>query len=1021
MRKLLRFLFSMPFMGICIVLYAVILAVATAIEKYFGTEVAKSLVYNSWYLELLYLFIGVNLVANIRRFKLYRKEKWSMGLFHISFIVILIGAGVTRYFGFEGNMHIREGYQENKISTIEPYLKLNIEADGVNIYDDKKMLLSPTGFPSFAADYNVAGSEVSIELKQCIRNAEYNLVKSDEGKALIDLITIGKNTNQGMNYSQLAFGDTQMLDGYQFSFNSSMGNADVMFSYSDSLRIKTLFPIVFSDMMGESIKNLQANKWHTIVTKKIYDLQGTKLVVKEFYKNAKYVYTKGNNKNNFHAFIFDVKKDGVSKELIALGKKNFIADPTSITMGDTKISIAFGPKYVELPFSIYLKKFNLERYPGSMSPSSFRSEVKLIDKELNINEERSIYMNNILKHRGYRFFQSSYDTDEKGTVLSVNNDLWGMRISYLGYFLMIFGMFSSMFFKNTRLKKISLKANITNVKKTIKTILIIFTLSISSLLTNAQGYNDMPVVSEKQANMFGRLLVQDNGGRIEPMNTLSSELIRKISKKANIQSYNSDQILLSMIVFPSRYQLINLIKVSNKRLSEQLNCKGKYANFNQFFDDSRSYILSDAVRTAHAKKDSQRSKYDKEVIAVDERVNIYYMIMSGDALKLFPDINDDMKPWYTSNGKPSFSGGDSLFVKKAINILASSLAAGKTKTAEDIIRGISKYQIKYGGDFLPSIEKQEVELIYNKYNIFKKLFPFYLIIGFVLLVLLIASLLKPKMNILWPLRIIISLLIIGFTLHTINLGARWYICGHAPWSNGFESMTYVAWAALLAGFIFARKSYIALAASALIAGLTLFVAHLSWMSPEVTNLVPVLKSYWLTIHVAIITASYGFLALSAILGFINMFLYILTNNSNKKNLEENINKLSILSEMSMTVGIYFLATGTILGGIWANESWGRYWGWDPKETWALISVLVYAFVLHMRFIPSFKSVFSFNVASILAYSSILMTYFGVNYYLSGLHSYAKGDAIPIPTWAFYTAAFIFTLIISAYIRKNKMN
>ena len=268
------------------------------------------------------------------------------------------------------------------------------------------------------------------------------------------------------------------------------------------------------------------------------------------------------------------------------------------------------------------------------------------------------------------------------------------------------------------------------------------------------------------------------------------------------------------------------------------------------------------------------------------------------------------------------------------------------------------------------------------------------------------------MSIKWLFRIAFAVLSIAFLMHTIGLGARWYIAGRAPWSNGFESMTYVAWACLLAGFLFTRKSKFALAATSILAGLTLFVAHLSWMNPEITNLVPVLKSYWLTIHVAIITGSYGFLALAAILGMIGPLLMILKNKKNEDRIDTTVGELSRISEMTMIIGLYSLTIGTILGGIWANESWGRYWGWDPKETWALISIMVYAFVLHMRLIPGLRGKYTFNMVSIFAFASILMTYLGVNHLLSGLHSYASGESAPIPNqiWGWLTISVVMSLL-----------
>jgi len=258
-----------------------------------------------------------------------------------------------------------------------------------------------------------------------------------------------------------------------------------------------------------------------------------------------------------------------------------------------------------------------------------------------------------------------------------------------------------------------------------------------------------------------------------------------------------------------------------------------------------------------------------------------------------------------------------------------------------------------------------------------------------------------------------------FIAHTMGLALRWYISGHAPWSNGFESMTYIAWATVLAGFIFSKHSPITLAATSILAGLILFVAHLSWMNPQVTNLVPVLNSYWLSIHVSMITASYGFLSLGALLGFITLLLFVIRTDANEKHIALSIKELNAVSEMSLMIGLVMLSVGNFLGGVWANESWGRYWGWDPKETWALVSILVYAVVVHLRFIKSIYSEFNFSVISLLSFTSILMTYFGVNYYLSGMHSYAKGDPVPIPDFVPVSYAIV-AIIIALAFRNRKI-
>jgi cytochrome c-type biogenesis protein CcsB len=242
-----------------------------------------------------------------------------------------------------------------------------------------------------------------------------------------------------------------------------------------------------------------------------------------------------------------------------------------------------------------------------------------------------------------------------------------------------------------------------------------------------------------------------------------------------------------------------------------------------------------------------------------------------------------------------------------------------------------------------------------------------------------------------------------FVYHGVGVGMRWYISGHAPWSNGYEAVIFIAWIAMIAGFVFSRKNGAVLPATAILAFFILFVTELNLMDPEITPLQPVLKSYWLMIHVAIITGSYGFLGLGAILGFVNMIMYIFRNSSNGKRITSQINEITAVSEMTITIGLYMLTIGTFLGGVWANESWGRYWGWDPKETWALVSVLVYAVILHLRFIPGLSGKFTFNLVSFWGFASIIFTFFGVNFYLVGLHSYAQGEGLAeIPNWIFVT-------------------
>jgi cytochrome c-type biogenesis protein CcsB len=350
-----------------------------------------------------------------------------------------------------------------------------------------------------------------------------------------------------------------------------------------------------------------------------------------------------------------------------------------------------------------------------------------------------------------------------------------------------------------------------------------------------------------------------------------------------------------------------------------------------------------------------------------------------------------------------------------MNSLNRALVDNNWATCDSVVSYISKFQIRYGEKIIPKDYKVDLEVLYNKLNIFSNLFMYYFMIGFIFLIILIIRIFKNN-SLDKLLKFIFFLIILGFIVQTLGLAARWVISGHAPWSNGYESMIYISWATMLSGIIFSLRSKLTLAATTLVTSLFLMVAHLNWLDPEITNIVPVLNSYWLMIHVSIITASYGFLALGAVLGLFSLWLIIFTNENTKNKILVTIKELTLINEKSITIGLFMLTIGTFLGGVWANESWGRYWGWDPKETWALVSVLIYAFVLHMRLIPALSSFYTFNLATLVAIWSIIMTYFGVNYYLSGLHSYAAGDPMPIPSFVYYLIVITF---ITAILARNK--
>ena len=512
---------------------------------------------------------------------------------------------------------------------------------------------------------------------------------------------------------------------------------------------------------------------------------------------------------------------------------------------------------------------------------------------------------------------------------------------------------------------------------------------------------------------------------MKPFSTTTSEVLRKVSRKSEYKGLNSNQVVLGMLQNPYLWQLAPMIKVNNDELQEKLGLEDKFTSFLSFFSDEAKYVLTNDVEVAYAKKPAERSKYDKEVMNVDERVNICYMVYNGSFMRFFPIPDDRNNKWISpSMNQGLLMGDDSLFVNNILPIyyksLQQALNDGDYEVPNNTLTAIKNYQLKFGSAVYPSDMKIESEVFYNEFKVFNRLSYYYAIVGLIMILLLIQQILKERKWRNYIIKFAFVLVGIGFLAHTVGLMGRWFISGHAPWSNAYESVIYIAWATILAGFIFSRKSLMTVAATAILSSLLLMVAALNWLDPEITNLVPVLDSYWLIIHVAIITASYGFLALGALLGFLNLILMVIQSSTNKSRIAASLKELTFINEMSITTGLFMLSVGTFLGGIWANESWGRYWGWDPKETWALASMLIYIFVLHMRFIPKIKGIFAFNLASIVAYSSIIMTYFGVNFYLSGLHSYAKGDPMPIPSFVYYSIVIVTLVAVLAKWRQKQL-
>ena len=1015
MKRLIQAIFSISFMGGLLLAFALSMAVATFIENDFGTPVAQKLIYNSWWFEAIMVLLIINLVANIFQYKLYLRKKWSLLLFHTAFILIFLGAAVTRYISFEGILHLRENETKNYILSDKPIVKIKTNKDSIEIHNQ----FTAYTFKKFTQDLKNQG--VKIIFEKFIPNAQETLVPAEVGDAFVQVAVFESGK---MQHYWLQENKSQILKNKIFAIdNSDKTKADIHIKkQNDTLYIQAYSNGILKEMQTGNTDTLIEGNWYQIEKNKLYQFTDIRFVITDWILSAqkRLISTDMKHKaNSINALQGKIIKGEKSIAFTLKSNGSDLAEVQTFNINGTSIQLSYGLKKIKLPFKIKLKKFELKRYPGSGSPSSYSSIVEVFDKQNKKNFEYKIYMNHVLDYRGYRFFQSSYDLDEKGSILSVNHDAWGTGLTYLGYLLMALGMLWSLANINGRFRKLI------NTNKKLHQTRTISLLILFMFMANLSFAQQHKVIPQEQAHEFGKLFIQDNSGRVKTINVFASEILRKMSRKTTWEGLSPEQVFLGIIVNSDYWTKVPLIRISDKKVQEYLGIKKKYVSFSDVVDlQTGEYRLKSVVNKAYSKSPAQRDMFDKAVIKADERINIFYLAFVGQFLHIFPNPDHSQELWHIP-GDTKFQTKDTLYKAFVKDIFAHYYKTVKEaeitnnwQKADSILTMIKTVQQKYGKSVIPSDQKVRAEEFYTRTAIFERLFPLYGTVGFILITLLFLQIFNPKWKFKIPIQLLVVLIMVFFAFHTLGLGLRWYISGHAPWSDGYEAMVYISWVLVLAGLIFTKNSKMGLAATTLLSSIMLLVAHLNWMDPTITNLVPVLKSYWLSIHVSVITASYGFLGLSALLGFLVLILMALQTPNNYHKLKFSIKELSQVNEISLIVGLYLLTIGTFLGGVWANESWGRYWGWDPKETWALISVVIYSFVAHIRLIPGLKGYFPLNLSAAWSYWVIMMTFFGVNFYLSGMHSYAKGDPVPIPSFVYIIAGVMLIVSILAY-WKNK--
>ncbi len=1055
--KFAQFLFSTRLMAVLFIAYAIAMAIGTFLDagaETSPTPYSRTLVYNAWWFEAIMVLFVVNFFGNIFKYRLIQQKKWSTLLLHLSFVLILIGAAITRYTGFEGMLPIQEGESNNVLLSERVYLKTFVDGD---VKDEsgrlqrrvleKQLLLSKKLDNSFEIEEDYKGQDFKIEYVNFIENAHETLVEDEFGDRYYKIVEAGEG---GRHDHYLKEGTIENIHNVLFTFNKPTPGAINISNINGKATLSSPFEGTVMRMADQKKTPVRQDSIQDLRLLSLYEIGEMKFVLPEKPITGEYKIVKAEDPKeaNEDALTLRVSSQGESKEITLQGGQGSSNPMKTVKVGGLDFNMSYGSKEIVLPFSIKLNDIIAERYPGT-DPSTYGIGYKSYESKVTVEDEKPfdarIYMNNVLDYKGYRFFQSQIEfstvakqenSDPDITVLSVNHDFWGTWVSYLGYFLLFLAMMVIMFDKNTRFGDLKKKLDKIKLKKAALGI-IIFSVSIGGFAQNKKHVKlskekvdsiiQARAIPENEAAKFGSLLIQDLGGRIKPVNTYAIELLRKVSKKDTYAGLDANQVLLSMIQNYKLWFDAPLIKLKRGndsiRKVLEIPLDSKYAALSDFYTHrGEPKINPEWIKEANETSEGKLNIFQKDIKRAYEDQRLLGQALSGSLIRIYPVPQDDNNKWVSPLEIATIDyGPDSKVIKNLFPQGYYEFILKKDyKTASNILDGISKLQKGYSPDIIPSDDKIAAEIFYNKYDVFKTLFSYYMYAGVVMLLLLIFQIFYYKSKFLpVAINILKYIIVLLFFVHLGGLIMRWYISGHAPWSDAYESMIYIGFATMLFGLLFGKDSNFTIASTAFVTSMILMIAHWNSVDPAIANLQPVLDSYWLMIHVSVIVGSYGPFTLAFVLGIVSLLLMILTTDKNKKRMNLNIQELTIIIEQAITIGLIMLTIGNFLGGIWANESWGRYWGWDPKETWALISIFVYAFVLHVRLIPGLRGKWIFNFLAVISFASILMTYFGVNFYLAGLHSYASGDVTLTPAYVYYNLIGVLILGVWSYVKYKK--
>ncbi|MGQ9621545.1 MAG: cytochrome c biogenesis protein ResB, partial [Bacteroidales bacterium] len=623
--KPFRFIFSPVFMTILFFLFVLSMATATFIGNDFGHETAYETVYNTKWFELIMLLLALNLAGQIFQHRLWRKEKITVMGFHMAFVIMFAGAGITRYNGYEGTMRIKEGEEENRVFSAEKYISYILKDKEGKILSQQYKKFSPASFSRVKYEWKVDGSLI-LRLAQIIPNAIESIEGSPSGSPVISFMI--SYPGHGIKNLVMKEGDTATVEGYSICFVPGIKSDISIMADSTGFYLITSLNAFAGGMMQEEKTAYQPGERILLSKMQVINIGNIRIVPRDFMLKGIITPIPADEEaaeTGRNAFTFQIFEQDKTYMLTLWDNPEDYYSSLPLEINGKTLEVSYGSRIINLPFSIKLNDFILERYPGSNTPSAYKSDIVLNDYNDGVSKQFLIYMNNVLKYKGYRFYQASYESDEKGTILSVNHDMAGIMVTYTGYSILFIFIILSLLNRNSLFRKANINYWHSPFSKKLSSLAILFVLSgFTGVMAQKQQF----IPDKDVADEFGHVLVQNQKGRTEPLYTISSDILRKVTRKNRFGGLTSMQVFLGIYFDFQNWQNIPLIRISSRKLSEKIGINGRMAAFSDIVDFNRNgyYKLAGYVETAYSKRPAERSKFDREVIKTDERINIIYMI-----------------------------------------------------------------------------------------------------------------------------------------------------------------------------------------------------------------------------------------------------------------------------------------------------------------------------------------------------------------------------------------------------------